>query len=273
MTEQVFCVVIGGVRVALRLSDPALAQLIASRYANFLGGGDPADYRFHISTVTLDRPFGDPDADVEVSREGDIWRVTRGDFHAEWDERSRLGHIRQTVNPYSIDNVLRILHTLVLAPRGGFLLHAASVVRNGRAHVFSGVSGAGKTTISRLAPPDVTLLTDEVSYITRSEGGYTAHGTPFAGDLGKPGENVSAPLEAVYLIAHGRENRIEEIGSASAAARALLANILFFAHSSEMVEAVFDSALAFVERMPLQRLAFRPDGRIWTMIASGQCLK
>jgi hypothetical protein len=76
--------------------------------------------------------------------------------------------VRQTVNPYSIDGVLRILHSLILARQGGFLVHAASVVRNGRAFVFAGISGTGKTTISRLAPPDVTLLTDEISYIRGS---------------------------------------------------------------------------------------------------------
>ena len=53
--------------------------------------------------------------------------------------------------------------------QGGFLVHAASAVRNGRAFVFAGVSGHGKTTLARLAPPDVTLLTDEISYVGREE--------------------------------------------------------------------------------------------------------
>jgi hypothetical protein len=48
-------------------------------------------------------------------------------------------------------------------------VHAASAVRNGRAFVFAGISGTGKTTISRLAPPDVTLLTDEISYVRAEE--------------------------------------------------------------------------------------------------------
>jgi len=51
-----------------------------------------------------------------------------------------------------------MLHSLILARDGGFLVHAASAVRNGRAFLFAGVSGAGKTTIWRLAPPDVALL-------------------------------------------------------------------------------------------------------------------
>ena len=72
--------------------------------------------------------------------------------------------------------------------------------------LFAGVSGAGKTTISRLAPADVTLLTDEISYLRRNGEGYVAYGTPFAGELAKVGENIRAPLAALYLLAQGPEN-------------------------------------------------------------------
>ncbi len=94
--------------------------------------------------------------------------MERGDFRAEWDPETKRGWVRTSVNQYSIDGVLRILHSLILAREGGLLVHGASAVRNGRAFVFAGISGAGKTTISLLAPPDVTLLTDEISYIRNS---------------------------------------------------------------------------------------------------------
>ena len=105
------------------------------------------------------------DIDLSVRLESGLWIMERGDFRAEWNPETKRGWVRTTVNQYSIDGVLRILHSLILAREGGLLVHGASVVRNGRAFVFAGISGTGKTTISRLAPEDVTLLTDEISYI------------------------------------------------------------------------------------------------------------
>jgi hypothetical protein len=52
--------------------------------------------------------------------------------------------------------------------------------------------------------------------------------------LAKAGENLKAPLAAVYLLAQGPENRIDEV-SATEAARGLLVNILFFAEDADLV--------------------------------------
>jgi hypothetical protein len=277
--------------------------------------------------------------DVTVRRDAGRWVMERGDFRAEWDPQCRRGWVRQSANPYAIDGVLRILHSLILAREGGFLVHAASAVRNGRAFLFSGVSGAGKTTISRLAPPDVVLLTDEISYVRRKdreqgtgnreqgignreerignrEGrnlcppspepcaplfpvtssrssvpsslspvpsslfpvpsslfpvpsslfpAFEAFGTPFAGELARVGENLRAPLAALYLLAQGPENRIEPMTEAEAA-RELLQNILFFARDEELVRMIFQTVCDFVRRVPVRRLVFTPDARVWELI-------
>jgi len=144
-------------------------------------------------------------------------------------------------------------------------MHSASAIRNGKAFLFAGVSGAGKTTISRLAPPDVTLLTDEISYVRKQDSGYIAYGTPFTGELAKLGENVSAPLATLYLLAQGPENRIDPVAPAEAA-RSFLANVLFFAKDEELVQATFNAAFEFVSRVPVSRLTFVPNARVWELI-------
>jgi hypothetical protein len=237
--------------------------MLQDRYAGFVGSSERAEIEFDVDLACPSLP--DPNAGVGVTHRLGRWSLERGDFRAEWEPSSGIGWIRQSANPYAIDAVFRIVHTLVLARQGGFLLHSASAIRNGKAFLFAGVSEAGKTTISRLAPPDATLLTDEISYVRRQDAGYVAFGTPFTGELAKLGENVSAPIAALYLLAKGSENRIDPLAPGEAV-RSLLANILFFAEDEELVQLIFHSAFEFVSRVPVSRLTFVPDARVWELI-------
>jgi hypothetical protein len=256
-------IAIGGVPVRVNTTDASFLEMLQNRYAGFVS--DEGITEFDLD-VDLTAPSGmERDAPVRVIQSAGRWLLERGDFRAEWDPAMRRGSIRQSANPYSIDAVLRIVHTLVLAESGGFLVHSASAIRNGKAFLFAGVSGAGKTTISRLAPADATLLTDEISYVRKQGDGYVAYGTPFNGEFAKLGENVSAPVAVLYLLAQGPENRIDPVGEADAG-RELLGNILFFAEDPEFVHRAFQAACDFVHRVPVRRLTFVPGVRVWELI-------
>jgi len=274
--RKVACVEIGGIPIALSTCDEGFFDLLRQRYDGFLSSSRPQfELEFDLTSTALAS-----DGDVRVRREGDEWLLQRGDFHARWDPRSGRGSVRQDANPYSLDSVLRIVHSLILAERGGFLLHSASAICDGRAYLFSGVSGAGKTTMTRLAPAAITLLTDEISYVRpnhdrpndvrpsndRPSGhGYHAFGTPFSGELAKAGENCAAPVAALFFLEQGPENRADELPSADAVRR-LMRNILFFAEDKGLVDRLFVTACDFVGRVPIRRLTFYPDSRVWDLV-------
>jgi hypothetical protein len=267
---NVACVEIGGIPISLSTRHERFAELLLQRYAGFLSSSRP---EFALEFDIIDAGTAS-DEDVQVRRDGAEWQIQRGDFSARWNPRTGTGIVRQNANPYSLDSVLRIVHSLILAERGGFLLHAGSAICDARAYIFSGVSGAGKTTITRLAPADVTLLTDEISYVrptdaggvhTLQDGGgdaYQAFGTPFAGELAKPGENCRAPVARLFFLAQGPENRIDPIPAAEAV-RLLMRNILFFAGDPDLVEKLLAVACDFVARVPIHRLTFYPDSKVW----------
>src|ERR1700681_4616488 len=256
--RNVACVEIGGVPIALSTCDEGFLDLLRQRYDGFLSFSRP-EFELEFDLTGAGPSLDD---DVRVRREGDEWLIERGDFQARWAPRTGRGSVRQNSNPYSLDSVLRILHSLILAERGGFLLHAASAICDGRAYLFSGVSGAGKTTMTRLAPADITLLTDEISYLRPNAEGYSAFGTPFAGELARAGENCAAPVSALFFLEKGTENRVDELSSAEAVRR-LMRNILFFAEDRGLVEKLLATACDFVARVPVRRLTFYPDGRVW----------
>jgi hypothetical protein len=262
--KEAVCIEIGGMPIALRTDDLSFRRLIEKRYEGFVGTSTSSDFEFDIDLYEPSEP-SPADDDLEVKIEAGEWLLKRGDFRARWNPNTSQGQIRQSCTPYATDCVLRIVHTLILARQGGFLVHAASAIRGEKAFLFAGVSGAGKTTISRLAPPDATLLTDEISYVRRVGNRYMACGTPFAGELARVGENQSAPLSALFLLEKGLQSRIEPIGPTEAIQR-LLRNILFFADDPELVELVFQSACEFASLVPIHRLVFVPDRRVWDII-------
>jgi len=255
---------IGDVPVSLTTTDASLVALIERRFGRFLVASARPAFHFDITVVAAG--VLDADADLRVTATTDRWSLQRGDFSVQLDTSARRGWIRQTLNPYSIDSILRIVHTLILSTEGGFLLHASSAIRNGRAFLFTGPSGAGKTTLVGLAPGDVTVLTDEISYIRRTDRGYVAFGTPFAGDREESGEAVSAPVASLFRLEQTPENLQERLGAASAV-RALMRNILFFTLDPALSTRLLDAACDFAAVVPAFRLGFTPDARVWKTIA------
>lgn len=254
---------IGGVPITLFIDSASFLRSVKERYRCFLTNDSHSGLNLAVDLVPRHRIS--QKEDICVMRKNGRWSAVRADFRLDWDSKAKSGRLRQGLNVYSLDTALRILHTLLLAEQVGFLLHASSAVRNGRAFLFFGPSGAGKTTIIRAAPADATLLTDEISYVRRDSGKYLAYGTPFAGELGKSGENTSAPVAAFYHLVKARTNRLILMKPGDAV-RALLESILFFAEDPNLVSLVFQSTCDLVCQLPVYRLEFVPDNSVWDLV-------
>jgi hypothetical protein len=255
---------IGGIPIRFFSNNADFDSMLMRRYAGFLSQSTRSSLDVEVILTDPQRSPND-DPLVVCYRNGE-WLIRRGDFEARWSPIARRATLRQSINPWSCDSALRVLHSLMLAESDGFLLHAAGVISTNGAALFSGVSGAGKSTIAGLAPNHVQLLTDEISYIRKVGDTYHAWGTPFTGELNMPGKNVSASIRTLYFLAHGSDNRLVPIAP-QMAVRRLLRNILFFASKPDLVSRVLNCGCAFVETIPAYELIFRPDAEVWRLVA------
>ena len=216
---------IGGLRSSIVTRHSEIADVIGHRYRGFLTSAPP-DWRIEAAV----RADGLVDLeDVVVRRGGGPRRlqIERHDFLATLDLDGRTGTLELgAIDHIALDTFLRVTYSLALLPVGALLVHAASLGRAGRAWMFPGPSGSGKTTLTRLSA-DAELLSDEISIVRVDADGPRCYGSPFWGDLGRPGENRAVPMAAIHFLRHaerhvgGPADRAPRAGRA-AAQRALL---------------------------------------------------
>lgn len=226
----------------VRLSaDGALCSQARERYRPFLGAGPP-DLRLRSARArgSLVAPGVEPRV-----------RSAGGETLVRWDGlalRLRPGNAEAEVAPpvARLDSALRIALCFELLRRGGFLCHAAAV----DGWLFPGRSGAGKTTLGRLAPPG-RLLSDELVGVRRGR----LYGTPFFGEF-RPGDSArSHPLLAVILLDRAGPTGARPVSKSEAAVR-MLECAFFFGDDAASARRLPGLAKAAVRRVPALALSY-----------------
>ena len=247
--RQQFELSIGCLRFRLQMSDAQLFGAASARYAAF------SDAAARPITIALNEGTdpGGTLADFGYEFEGAALRA--------FSSGIRFDGVR---NQYALDSLLRVLLSWKLLSRRGFLLHAATVVRNGKAYIFTGRSGAGKSTVASLSP-EGSVLTDEISLLRREDGVWRAYGTPFWGEFRAAGSNTSAPVAGIFRLLQAAENRVEALRP-TAILRTLLPNVLFFSTEAEANRRLLEILCEAATEMPGYNLAFRKNAAFWEVL-------
>jgi hypothetical protein len=184
--------------------------------------------------------------------------VSQVDFYCESPESAEGKKVEELSHPvyYPLDQLLLMYF---LASRMGMLTHAAGLVRGGKAFIFPGASGAGKSTFSELLAEAKVgrLLSDERMVVREIDGTMQAFGTPWAGTAGIARAG-NAPLAGIYFLKHGRSNHIEKLTAGDAADRLLpLISIPWYDPDTMVPIIAFAKRLA--ARVPAYEMNFKPD--------------
>jgi hypothetical protein len=156
---------------------------------------------------------------------------------------------------YPLDQLLLMYF---LARRQGILTHAAGVVKGGRAFIFPGASGAGKSTFSELLVKAKIgkMLSDERMIIRETDGVMQAFGTPWAGTAGIA-RNANAPLAGIYFLKHGPRNHIEKLSAGEALDKFLpLVSIPWY--DPDTLSKIIAFAKHLVAKVPAYEMSFTP---------------
>lgn len=157
---------------------------------------------------------------------------------------------------YPLDQLLMMQR---LAREGGAILHCALLDVGGVAVACPGVSGAGKTTLSRQLAgiPDMRVLSDDRAVIRRTGDGFRAYGTPWPGEGGFA-VNEGLPLVGIGFIRQREAPMTEALTRSEAIHRLVrVASVPFY--DREAGPRVFDGLVELCGRVPTWLLGVPPD--------------
>lgn len=101
----------------------------------------------------------------------------------------------------------------------GFFIHSSAVALDGKAYLFSGPCGVGKSTHTRLWRGEfgdaAEIINDDKPAIRYLDGRFDVFGTPWSGKS-RRNRNVRVPLDGLALLSQARENKIERVSDPEA---------------------------------------------------------
>jgi hypothetical protein len=278
------CGTSGALRIAgvpiIVLNPPARGlKVFGSLYRRFVQGGPTDD---NGPAITIAMKHSPPPALAGMKKIFDtreswallddgrrLWAVYHPPMHAEpfwvagFDRRvKRVEYFcpsgGESLHPadYPLDQLLLMYY---FARRRGLLAHAAGMVLKGKAYLFAGASGAGKSTFSLLqaAARVGKMLSDERMIVREISGEMVAFGTPWAGTAGIARKG-SAPLAGIFFLTHGKRNQIKKMDPAAAADR-MLPMISIPWYDPDSAAQIIAFAKRVFAAVPAYEFSFTPD--------------
>lgn len=177
---------------------------------------------------------------------------------------SEPNHLKLTLPEGENDSLhYRILSSVamehLLLRHGHAIFHSAWFERQESAVLFSGDSGAGKSTHTNLWVRErgVRVVNGDKALLLRRNETIFAAGLPYAGSSGIC-ENRTLPVRMIVFLSHGRENQLRRLPPREAV-RALISQMPVQKWCADDLSAAMQMALTVAKRVPVYAYACLPD--------------
>ncbi|MBO6031261.1 MAG: hypothetical protein J6V97_07055 [Prevotella sp.] len=174
----------------------------------------------------------------------------------------RLGELyTEDFNLFGINNALMVMYALSTAHQQTALFHSSVVSHQGKAYMFLGVSGTGKSTHSSLWLKHIegTELMNDDNPVVRilDDGSIRVYGSPWSGKT-PCYRNVSYPLGAIVNLSQAPENRIRRLKPIEAYA-ALMMSISGMRWNKQLAEGLHETENLIVSHANIWHLECLPN--------------
>ena len=167
-------------------------------------------------------------------------------------------HISQEMLEYAETGRIFALNLLRF---NGMMLHASAVEYGGKAYLFSGPCGMGKSTHTRLWQStfgeDAKVFNDDKPALRRMEDRWYAYGTPWCGK-DHININMKVPLAGICFLKQAPENKIRRLGSMEAMQR-IMTQTIRKRLNAEQMDLLLTTVDKLIREIPIFELENRPE--------------
>ena len=158
-----------------------------------------------------------------------------------------------------------IMHYMTLKS-DAVMMHASCAFDGLNARIFTGFSGNGKSTISKLwADSGNLIINDDRIIIRKSDEGYFVYNTPmYYSDRPK-----KAPLSSIYLISHSPKNKVKRLSGALAISKVMAFSIQNN-YDKQFVQSRLELFSNLCQNIPVYELGFVPDESVVSFILANE---
>ncbi|MBU7007243.1 hypothetical protein [Phosphitispora fastidiosa] len=171
---------------------------------------------------------------------------------------------------------LRTVVTVTIVNCGGLALHSSCILRNGKTYIFTGYSGAGKSTVIKLTA-DPIIYSDELTLLKKDENGiFSVHHSPFRSEFHTEYLPPTSDIAGIFFITQDSQVFLEKMPVKQALFE-ILPMVFFPVNKTRIFESkIFGHCADLLNQVPVFNLHFRKDDTFWEcieQIGGGEVLK
>ena len=146
------------------------------------------------------------------------------------------------------------------------MIHASCVLNNQKGRIYTGFSGAGKSTMSKIWSDEGNLIINDDRLIIRKQNNrHYVYNTPmYYKDVPK-----KAALDSIFLISHSPQNKIKRISGALAVSK-VLAFCIQNNFEPDFIQTKLNFLTELSTQIPVYELGFIPDKSVMNFIQENE---
>jgi hypothetical protein len=255
---------VGFITLQIETANQNFFQRLQSRFQRFIENEVKPDGKIILSLTQelIKNIWVEPD----VICKGYEWTITGSGLNGRIDQKESIAEfeISPSRTMQEVEYLIRIASAIWIFEKGGLLIHGAALVRKDRGYLFTGHSGAGKTTVCRVSK-NALILNDDLITLGLTKSGWEVLATPFSNPTQNEPNPGKAPLKTILHLNQAKEHRIDQVTTVIALAD-LITHIPVLTVRKENMEPIMNRCHHILKEVKTYNLYFLPDDRFWDLV-------